>query len=401
MGTAPPDPKSIYRTAAARPSDTPVLEPRIRAALLVRHISLALALTASAALLVDYRNAGDPAFCGVASGCFAVRVSAYSSVFGIPLPNLALPAFALLFAGALLARTFEQQRLVAAAAGLGGLLGVALILIQKLVIGTFCPWCIVVDASAIVCAAASIAIALWIGKSAERASAAAVGSSGAIAWGAAGALAIGLPFLWAQFPAVVPPPPEIAVEQQPDKVTIVSFTDFECPFCRKLHPTLDQLREQYKDRLRFVRKMKPLSGHAGALPAAKAWICAPEAQRDAVAAALYAAEPDELSSAKKLLTLADRFDLGGRAAFAACMQAKSTEEEIERDSNLFAKVGGRGLPLTWVGGRVIMGLNPDKLTQAVEAQIAGRPSLPVSAMFALLGAAIVAASLVSLRARAR
>src|SRR6185436_6175530 len=98
-----------------------------------------------------------------------------------------------------------------------------------------------------------------------------------------------------RYPAVPPPPAEIAQEAIPGKVTIVSFTDFECPFCRKLHPVLDGLRDRHADRVHFVRKMKPLAGHPGARPAAEAWVCAPLGKRDAVAAALYEMEPGDLT----------------------------------------------------------------------------------------------------------
>lgn len=369
----------------------------VRVAVIAKHVALALALAASAALFIDYQNAGDPAFCGAASGCFAVRVSAYSHLLGIPLPNLALPAFAILLGGSLLARTVDHHRFVAIAAGAGGLAGLALIAIQAFFVGAFCPWCIIVDSSALICAFSAIALWFWIGDSEEHARQASVRGSGAVAWGLAGALSVGLPFLWAQYPVIPPVPPEIQAEQQPGKVTIVSFTDFECPFCRKLHPLLDQLREKHADRIHFVRKMKPLSGHVGAMPAARAYFCAPEKLRDQLATALYDTDPGQLTD-KKLVELADRFDLGGRAALEQCMQAKTTEEAIERDAAVFAKISGRGLPLTWVNGRVVMGLNPTRLVAAVDEELGGpRPALPLSILFALLGVAIAAAGFVTWR----
>lgn len=395
METASPSGEAAVSRPEARPS------PRlVRAAVIVKQIALALALLASTVLFIDYRNAGDPAFCGVASGCFAVRVSAYSHLGGIPLPHLALPAFAILLGASILARTPEHHRLIAAATGLGALGAIALIAIQAVVIGTFCKWCVIVDTSAIVAAAAAIVAALHVGGSAARAAHASLRVPAAAAWGVAGALAVALPFVWAKYPEVPPAPPEIAAEQRPGKVTIVAFTDFECPFCRKLHPMLGAVREKHGDRIHLVRKMKPLSGHPGAMPAAKAYVCAPEAKRDDVAHALYEAEPEVLTD-RKVAALADKLDLGGREAFAACITSKDTLETIERDAAAFGKLGGRGLPFTWVGARVILGADPDRLFSTVDDEITGpHASLPLAAMFAIVGLVFAIAAALSLRAPA-
>lgn len=277
MGTAPPDRDSTPEKPAPASEEPAPARPEaaVRAAVIAKHVALALAICASTALVIDYRNAGDPAFCGVQSGCYAVRASAYSHLFGIPLPNLALPAFAILLGLSIYATTAAQHRLVAVAAGAASILAIGLIAVQAFFVGAFCPWCIVVDSSAVVAGLASIAIWFWVKDQDRRAAQVSVEGRAAAAWAVVGALAIGLPMLWARYPAIPAAPAEIVAQQQPGKVTIISYTDFECPFCRKLHPILDALRAQHGDKIHFVRKMKPLLSHAGALPAAKAWMCAP------------------------------------------------------------------------------------------------------------------------------
>lgn len=389
----------VEAPAPFRSMALPIAPAGVRAAVIAKHLALALAVCASTALVIDYQHVGEPAFCGVESACFQVRLSPYSHLFGIPLPNLALPAFAVLMGGSIFASNALHHRILAAIAGVGAVAAAALIAIQAVSIGAFCKWCVIVDSSALIAGFASIGLAVWIKGDEKRAALASVQGRSATAWSIAGAAAIGLPFLWARYPDLPPPPPEIAAQLQPGKVTIISYTDFECPFCRQLHPTMDALREKYKDKIRFVRKMKPLAGHAGAMPAAKAWVCAPETKRDDVAAALYEMEPGDLKL-EKLVDLADKFGLGSREAFSVCMQSKVTEAAVERDASEFVHIHGRGLPYTFVNGRTIVGRNPDGLTRAVEMELGGPGTeLPVSAMFAILALLVVGASAITWRAR--
>jgi protein-disulfide isomerase len=56
----------------------------------------------------------------------------------------------------------------------------------------------------------------------------------------------------------------------------VAFSDFECPFCSRAVPTLKQLEEEYKGRLRVAFKHQPLSNHPNARTAAAASLAAHE-----------------------------------------------------------------------------------------------------------------------------
>ena len=63
------------------------------------------------------------------------------------------------------------------------------------------------------------------------------------------------------------------------KVTIVEFSDFQCPYCGRVGPTLARLLEEYPDDVRIVYKHLPLSFHKQALPAAKASMAAERVAR--------------------------------------------------------------------------------------------------------------------------
>lgn len=361
-------------------------------------LALFVAIAASAALVVDYRRAGDPAFCGVTSGCFAVRVSPYSKLFGVPLPSIGLAVYALLFAATLAARESWQQKAVAAATVAGGVIAMVLLGLQQFVIGAFCAWCMAVDSAAIVAAAVSIALAWRSRRVPSEVFARSIqgGLPLTLVWGAAAFAALGLPTVWEKYPVIPPLPPDIAALQVPGKITVVGFTDFQCPFCRKLYPEMQKIEAAYGDRLHYVRKMMPLSGHAGALPAAKAYLCAPEPKREQAAALLYGAPVEKLNDADVAGVLAP---LGlDPAAFAACFAAPATQAALDADVAMYGRLEARGLPLTYAGRRVVMGYNPERLEEALHQEAAAdQTSLPLPWMFVVLFA--VAAAAVSFNAR--
>jgi uncharacterized membrane protein len=381
----------------------------MRKAVLVTLLRLALvvALFASCALYIEYQRAGDPAFCGVGSGCMAVRMSPYSKLFNTPLPTWGLLAFTSLFAFVMAARSRAQHLGVAVISGLGALAAVVLVYLQAFEIKAFCKWCVMADSATALAAVSAILIYVDVAKGVGRdggptpnelAVAAIAGRPAvSIAWMLTAAVAFCAPFIWAQFPVIPPLPPELAALQVPGKITIVSFTDFECPYCRKLHPTLEEALTAHPGELVIKRKMMPLSGHPGALPAALAYGCSPAEKREKMVDALYRA-PEELLNREGLLSLAEANVGIDRAALGKCMDAPETKALVDADQALFTAIQGAALPLTYVDSRAILGFKPDQVKEAVALALKGpRPSLPLSALFALIGAVLAVASWITLR----
>lgn len=360
-------------------------------------LALLVAITASAVLVIEYRNAGDPAFCGAGSGCFQVRVSDYSHVVlgkhAIPLPNLGLAAYLGLFGLTLLVRTRRHGKLLAAVLSAGAIVALGLVGLQHFVIHAYCRWCIGVDVSGIVAAFASLAL-LRRGADASTDELHPRLPSGP--WILAVCASLLLPFVWSEYPVHPPLPPELAALEVPGKLNVIVFTDFECPFCRSLHPVLDEVRKQHGDAIHFQLKMVPLERiHPGAAIAAAAYVCAPEAARDEVAAKLYAMPPEELTREGVGRVAQPAW----RAAFDACIDGPEGKARVAKDSAIFERAGLRGLPHTLVGPTIIIGADPERLTLAVEVEAAGgRVGLPLAWMFLALGAIYGAVAAWSARA---
>jgi uncharacterized membrane protein len=348
--------------------------------------ALVVALCASAVLYVEYA-APLPRFCGAQGGCGVVHASAFSHVWGIGVPTIGLGAFLGAFALAVWASKPEHLTFLAVVCGFGALIAGGFIGLQLFVIDAVCKWCMAVDVSAIV--AAPLAIALALRPPAPEP------PRLRFLWSAAALAAVALPLVWD------PPPPEsdvpVAITQRlvPDKVNVVMFTDFECPYCRAMHPFFEDLKGELGDRLHLERLMMPLPFHAGAEPAARGYLCTPPELREAMAARLYEATPDDLT----LLGVGRMArDLGiDTQSFGRCLDAEATDGLLDADRQAFDEAELRALPATIVGREIITGAQPDRVRAAVERlDRGGGKGLPVAWMLGAVAIVVAAAALSSL-----
>ncbi len=135
-------------------------------------------------------------------------------------------------------------------------------------------------------------------------------------------------------------------------VTIVEFSDFECPFCSEVQNTLKQLMQTYGKDVRLVFKHMPLEGHRNSLPAARAAYCAAEQDRfwqfhDALFASrnLSAALFEEIAN-----------DLGlGLPKFRACLDSEHSRTAIVKDIETARLFRIESTPSFIINGKLIKG----------------------------------------------
>lgn len=137
-------------------------------------------------------------------------------------------------------------------------------------------------------------------------------------------------------------------------LTIIEFSDFECPFCRQFHPTMGKIVEAYAGKVRWVYRHFPLSQHEHAFPAAVASECVSSLggneafwkftealfnNQDKLGQDLYAALAKDMNI--------------DPAEFASCLDSQEARLAVQEDLAEVTKAGATGTPfaviLTAVG----------------------------------------------------
>lgn len=140
------------------------------------------------------------------------------------------------------------------------------------------------------------------------------------------------------------------------KVTIVDFSEFQCPFCKRVLPTLEEIKKIYGDNVKIVWKHRPLSFHSNAFPAAEAAEAAREQDKFWEMHDLLFQNQTSLSSAKfEALATTLGLDL---ERFKASFTEHRNQKRIEEDSNLALSVGASGTPTFFINGRKLVGALP-------------------------------------------
>jgi len=148
-------------------------------------------------------------------------------------------------------------------------------------------------------------------------------------------------------------------------VTIIAFTDYQCPSCAAMHPALERLVKEYGDKVRLVTRDFPLSQHAEAFKAAEA----AEAARDQGRYWEYVQILLRNQSAlgvDKLKGYASELALD-RTRFDNALDSGKFAESVQRDIEDGMKLGINGTPTVFINGRRVSAKGYDELKASVEA----------------------------------
>ncbi|MEM9463580.1 MAG: thioredoxin domain-containing protein [Myxococcota bacterium] len=139
-------------------------------------------------------------------------------------------------------------------------------------------------------------------------------------------------------------------------VTIVMWTDYQCPYCARVQATMAQLEEEYGRSVRFVHKHNPLTFHPRAMPAA---LAAEAAHRQGKFWKMHDRlfeHPKELTD-KNFRRWAKKIGLRAKR-FAQDLDDPQLRARVERDQRQAMTLGARGTPAFFINGRFLSGAQP-------------------------------------------
>jgi protein-disulfide isomerase len=161
------------------------------------------------------------------------------------------------------------------------------------------------------------------------------------------------------------------------KVTIVEFSDFQCPFCSRVEPTIDKVVEEYKDTVRVVFKQLPLPFHNNAHAAAEA----------SLAAKAQGGDKKFWEMHKKLFANQQGLDRPSLEKYAGELGLNVEKFKADLDSGKFKakvdqelaegnKIGARGTPSFFINGKPFVGAQPYEAFKAkIDAEIQNADAL--------------------------
>ncbi len=154
-------------------------------------------------------------------------------------------------------------------------------------------------------------------------------------------------------------------------VSIVEFTDYQCPYCHRAQSVIDEILSRYQGKVRLVHMDFPLDGHPGAFPAARAARCAGEQGR------FWEFHRDLMTVQGTL----DDADLKARAGklglkapeFASCLASPRHDAAIRASFQQGETLGVSGTPAYFVNGRMLSGVRPaEQFAEVIDSELAGR-----------------------------
>ena len=162
-------------------------------------------------------------------------------------------------------------------------------------------------------------------------------------------------------------------------VTIVEFSDYECPYCRQAEHTVKDVVAKYGDKVRISYRDFPLQQlHPHAELAAEASRCAQEQGK-------FWEYHDELFAASKLdkdalIEYARNLKLDDKQ-FGSCLTSQKYKAEIEKDSEEGRKVGINGTPGFFINGVLISGAQPpDAFSRVIDDELGRKNNHPAASV---------------------
>jgi protein-disulfide isomerase len=154
------------------------------------------------------------------------------------------------------------------------------------------------------------------------------------------------------------------------QVTIVEFTDYQCPFCKRFFDqTAEKINQEYVDtgKVRYLIRDLPLSFHGNAKAAALAARCAGVQGAYSLMHDKLFENQDEWANGNPDEQFAQyAVEIGvNQGGFSACYEGEEFGEQIDDDVALANRVGATGTPTFFINGRPLVGAQPFSAFEAI------------------------------------
>lgn len=153
-------------------------------------------------------------------------------------------------------------------------------------------------------------------------------------------------------------------------ISLVVFSDFQCPFCSKVQPLLDEVLEKNPDNLKVVFKHLPLQMHKQARPAALAAIAADEQGKfwqmhDKLFASSKNLSQENIEKAAKEIGL-------DMEKFKKDLASPTVQEKLKKDMIDAGKAGVSGTPTLFINGRQVKGRGANVLQDMINQELSSK-----------------------------
>ena len=140
------------------------------------------------------------------------------------------------------------------------------------------------------------------------------------------------------------------------KVTIVEFSDFQCPYCAQGSKRLEEVKKKYGNRVKVVFKNFPLPSHPDAFLAAEAGLCAQEMEGNGAFWRLHDALFANQSNLQKSELIRHAKSVGlDEKTFTECLDSRKFRQKVEADKMQGTALNIRSTPTFFINGQLLEG----------------------------------------------
>jgi len=172
-----------------------------------------------------------------------------------------------------------------------------------------------------------------------------------------------------------PPRVDIAVDDDAAKgpakapVTIVEFSDYQCPYCSRAEATVTEVLKKYGDKVRLVYRDYPLQFHQNANIAAQASECAKEQGKFWEMHGAMFANQSKLTQ-PELVETAGGITGIDKEKFKSCLDSGKYKDEVQKDFEAGVKYGVTGTPTFFINGIPIVGARDvNSFAEIIDAEL--------------------------------